>query len=178
MQFRPLALSGVYVIEFQPVVDDRGLFARVWCERELAAQGIDMTVRQCNLSVNRRRHTLRGMHYQAEPHPEAKVVSCLRGAIYDVVIDLRPDSATYGQHATVELNDDNRRALYIPPGLAHGFETLTDHTEVFYLMSAFYEPSAQRGVRWDDPAFAVRWPAPPAIISDRDRSFADFRGAA
>lgn len=174
MQFRATPLAGAFIIEIDAAVDDRGFFARTWCEREFAAQGIAMPVRQCNISVNRARHTLRGMHYQAAEHAEAKVVNCARGAVHDVIIDLRPGSPTFKRHYAIELNDDNRRMLYIPPGFAHGFETLVDRTEVHYLMSSFYEPSAARGVRWDDPAFGIRWPAPPQMISDRDRRFPDF----
>lgn len=174
MQFQPTPLAGAFVIEIDAAVDDRGFFARTWCEREFAAQGIAMPVRQCNISVNRARHTLRGMHYQAAEHAEAKVVNCARGAVHDVIIDLRPASPTFKRHYAIELNDDNRRMLYIPPGFAHGFETLVDRTEVHYLMSSFYEPRAARGVRWDDPAFGIRWPAPPQMMSDRDRRFPDF----
>lgn len=174
MRFQQTPLAGALVIELEPVVDARGLFARTWCAREFAAQGIDMAIRQCNVSVNRARHTLRGMHYQADPHAEAKIVSCVRGALFDVIIDLRPESPTFKRHFAVELNDDNRRSLYIPPGFAHGFETLTENAEVYYQMSAFYEPSAAKGVRWDDPAFGIRWPAPPQVISDRDRGYPDF----
>jgi len=174
MRFQQTPLAGAFVIELDPVVDARGLFARTWCAREFAAQGIDMVIRQCNVSVNRARHTLRGMHYQADSHAEARVVSCVRGALFDVIIDLRPESATFKRHFAIELNDDNRRSLYIPPGFAHGFETLTENAEVYYQMSAFYEPSAAKGVRWDDPAFGIRWPAPPQVISDRDRGYPDF----
>lgn len=176
MRFNATPLAGAFLIEIEAKVDERGFFARIWCEREFAKKGIEMQVRQCNLSVNRAKHTLRGMHYQAGEHAEAKVVSCARGSIYDVIIDLRPASSTFKRHYAVELNDDNRRMLYIPSGLAHGFETLTDHTEVYYQMSSFYEPSAARGVRWDDPAFGIRWPAPPRVISERDRNYAAFQG--
>lgn len=174
MRFDETPLAGAYVIELEPSVDERGYFARTWCAREFAAHGIAMDIRQCNVSVNRARHTLRGMHYQAEPHAEAKVVSCTRGALFDVIIDLRPDSPTFKRHFAIELNDDNRRGLYIPPGFAHGFETLVDNTEVYYQMSAFYEPAAATGVRWDDPAFGIRWPAPPQVMSERDRGYPDF----
>ena len=176
MQFRPTPLPGAFVIELEPAVDARGFFARTWCAREFAAHGIEMQVSQCNVSFNRAQHTLRGMHYQAGAHAEAKVVSCSRGAVYDVILDLRPASPTFKRYFALELNDDNRRMLYIPPGLAHGFETLLDHTELHYAMSTFYEPSAARGVRWNDPAFAIPWPAPPQLMSDRDRGYADFEG--
>ena len=174
MRFHETPLAGAYMIELEPSVDERGYFARTWGAREFAAHGIAMDIRQCTVSVNRARHTLRGMHYQAEPHAEAKVVSCTRGALFDVIIDLRADSPTFKRHFSIELNDDNRRGLYIPAGFAHGFETLVDNTEVYYQMSTFYEPSAAKGVRWDDPAFGIRWPAPPQVMSDRDRSYPDF----
>lgn len=174
MQFRATPLSGAFVIEIEPTIDERGFFARTWCAREFAAHGIGMEIRQCNVSVNRMRHTLRGMHYQADAYAEAKIVSCVRGALFDVILDLRPDSPTFKRHFAIELNDDNRRSLYIPPGFAHGFETLTDHTEAYYQMSAFYEPTAARGVRWDDPAFDIPWPAPPQVISRRDRDYPNF----
>ena len=177
MRFTETRLRGAFVIEPEPRLDERGFFARTWCEREFAQHGIGMVIRQCNLSANRRRGTLRGMHYQAPPHAEAKVVSCVRGAIHDVIIDLRPESATYRQHAAVELSAENRRLLYVPAGFAHGFQTLADDTEVYYQMSEFYAPAAARGVRWNDPAFAIEWPpAVPRVLSAQDRSYPDFQG--
>lgn len=177
MRFTETRLRGAFVIEPEPRLDERGFFARTWCEREFAQHGIGMVIRQCNLSANRRRGTLRGMHYHAPPHAEAKVVSCVRGAIHDVIIDLRPASATYRQYAAVELSADNRRLLYVPAGFAHGFQTLADDTEVYYQMSEFYAPAAARGVRWNDPAFAIEWPpAVPRVLSEQDRSYPDFQG--
>lgn len=175
MRFSETELRGAFIVEPEPCRDDRGFFARVWCEREWAEHGIGMVVRQCNLSSNHKRGTLRGMHFQVKPHEEAKVVSCLRGAIYDVIVDLRPESPTYKRYLALELSEANRRLLYVPPGFAHGFQTLVDDTDVYYQMSEFYVPAAVRGVRWDDPAFAIKWPAvPERILSERDRGFPDF----
>lgn len=174
MNFLPAGLPGVALVESQSFEDERGFFARTFCRREFAAHGLDSNVVQCSLSFNSKRGTLRGMHFQAAPHEEAKLVRCVRGAIYDVIVDLRPASPTFRQWRAYQLNERNRHALFIPVGLAHGFQTLEDDSEVFYQMSAFYEPEAGRGVRWNDPAFGIRWPIADAIISERDRGFADF----
>jgi dTDP-4-dehydrorhamnose 3,5-epimerase len=171
MKFAELPLAGAYAIDLEPIADDRGFFARTWCERELAQRGLVSRVVQCNLSHNERRGTLRGMHYQAAPAAETKVVSCVRGAIYDVVVDLRPDSPTRGRWHAEELSEENHRALYIPEGMAHGFQTLTDGAAVFYMMSEFFETASARGVRWDDPRLGIRWPTVPTCISERDRNF-------
>ncbi|BAU48080.1 dTDP-4-dehydrorhamnose 3,5-epimerase [Sulfurifustis variabilis] len=177
MRFIETSLPGAWVIEPEPHYDERGFFARTWCEREFREHGIAMAVRQCNLSGNRARGILRGLHYQASPHAEAKVVSCLRGAIHDVIVDLRPDSPSFKRHAAVELSPGNGRMLYVPPGMAHGYQTLTDDALVHYLMSEHYVAEAQRGVRWDDPAFGIEWPAVEArIISARDLAYPDFLG--
>jgi dTDP-4-dehydrorhamnose 3,5-epimerase len=175
--FTETALAGAYLIEPQRREDDRGFFARVWCEREFSAQGLDPRVAQSSISLNRRSGTLRGMHYQAAPHEEIKLVRCTRGAVYDVIIDLRLESPTFAQHIAVELTADNRCALYIPRGFAHGFQTLEDETEVLYQMSEFYAPGSARGVRWNDPAFGIRWPITDPIMLDRDRYYPDFRRA-
>ncbi len=175
MIFAPTALPGAVIVELEPHSDERGFFARSWCAREFAAAGLPADLVQCNVSWNARRHTLRGMHWQAAPHQEAKVVRCTRGAILDVVVDLRPGSSTYLKHVAVRLDEENRRALLVPSGAAHGFLTLADGSEVFYQMSAFHRPEAARGARWDDPAFAIPWPAPPSVISERDRSYPDYR---
>lgn len=175
MRFVETELPGAYVVELEPQFDERGYFARTWCEREFAQRGISMTVRQCNASVNRRRGTLRGLHYQASPHEEAKTVTCVRGAIHDVIVDLRRESSTFKRYVAVELTAENRRMLFVPPGFAHGFQTLADDTEVHYLISAFYAPESARGVRWDDPAFGIVWPpAEERIMSARDRAYPDF----
>ncbi len=175
MRFTPTALHGTYVLEPETKPDDRGYFARAWCEKECAANGIDFRIVQCNLSFNRRANTLRGMHYQAPPHAEAKVIRCTRGRVYDVLVDLRPDSPSFRKWVAYELTPENRLALYAPAGLAHGFQTLEDESELFYLMSAFHHPESARGVRWDDPAFGIKWPdCANRLLCDRDRSYPDF----
>lgn len=175
MNFRQTKLPGVYLLDVEPHEDQRGLFARTWCVREAAEHGITRPFVQTSISFNRRRGTLRGMHYQAEPHPEAKLVSAVRGAIYDVALDLRPDSPCYLGWIAVELSEDNRRALYIPEGCAHGFQTLADETEVLYQINEFYHPELSRAVRWDDPAFGIEWPDGPRILSERDGQVPDYR---
>ena len=162
------------IVEPERHVDERGLFARTYCKREFAAHGIDFVPTQVSASSNTRRGTLRGLHFQAEPLPEAKVVTCTRGSAFDVAVDLRPDSPTYGRWTGVELTSANRNAVFVPAGCAHGFQTLEDDTELLYLISEFYEPSLQRGVRWDDPALEIDWPLTPTVISERDRCFPDF----
>jgi dTDP-4-dehydrorhamnose 3,5-epimerase len=174
VKFTPTTLPGVYLIDIEPIADERGFFARSWCREEFAALGLDSNLEQCNISFNQRKGTLRGMHFQAAPHGEAKLVRCTRGAIFDVAIDLRPDSPTYLRHYGAELSGENRRALFIPEGIAHGFQTLTDDSEVFYQMSRAYVPGAGRGVRWDDPAFAIAWPDDERIISERDQIWPDY----
>lgn len=175
MHFVPTKLAGVFVVEPERFADDRGHFARTWCVREFAERGLETKLVQCSTSYNRRRGTLRGMHYQAAPHEEVKLVRCTRGAAYDVVIDLRPGSPTHRQWVAVELSAENGVAVYIPGGCAHGYQTLTDDTELVYLMSEFYHPESARGVRWDDPAVGIEWPeCPERIIAPRDRSFPDL----
>ncbi len=176
MKYTETAVPGAYVIDLEPVGDERGFFARTWCRDDFAARGLNPQLLQCNLSFNVRGGTLRGLHYQAAPHEEAKLVRCTLGAIYDVIVDLRPDSPSFKRHVAVVLSAANRRMLYVPEGCAHGFQTLEDHSEVFYQMSAAYAPEAARGVRWDDPAFAIDWPPAERIISARDRHYPDFRG--
>lgn len=174
MKFVPTPLPGAMVLDLERREDERGFFARSFCQHEFAAHGLDTAVAQCNVSFNRRRGTLRGMHWQVEPHGEAKLVRVTRGALWDVIVDLRPGSAAYCRWFGVELTAENHRALYIPAGFAHGFQTLTDDVEVFYQMSAFYVPEAQRGVRWDDPAFGIEWPIRPPFLSERDAAYPDF----
>lgn len=169
-----LAGGGVFIVEPERLEDERGFFARAWCEREFRAFGLVPRIVQCNISFNRCRGTLRGMHYQVAPHEEAKLVRCTRGRIYDVVIDLRPDSQSFCGWVGVELTADNHRMLYVPPGCAHGFLTRSDETEVFYQHSEFHNPASARGVRWDDPAFGVVWPEPVTTITPRDASYPDF----
>jgi dTDP-4-dehydrorhamnose 3,5-epimerase len=176
MRFEEAPLPGVWVIDVDPLTDERGWFARTFDATEFATRGLNPTVAQCNASFNVRRNTLRGLHYQAEPHAETKLVRCIRGAIFDVAVDLRPESPTYRRWHSVELSSTNRRMLYIPRGLAHGFQTLTDDCELLYLMGRDYVPGAGRGVRWDDPAFAIDWPAVAGerTISEQDRAYPDF----
>ena len=174
MVFTETGLARAFFVDVEPIADERGFFARTWCRRELEARGLNAAFVQGNVSHNRAKGTLRGMHYQEHPHEEPKLVRCTRGAVYDVIIDLRPDSETFLRHAATVLSGDNRRAVYIPEGFAHGFLTLTGDSEVVYEMSQFYHPAAGRGVRWDDPAFAIHWPAPVAVISERDRAYPDF----
>lgn len=173
MLFLATKLHGAYLIELEKLVDERGFFARSWCQREFAAHGLDTQLVQCNISLTHQGGTLRGMHYQLPPWCETKLVRCLRGAIYDVIIDLRPDSTTFLQWTGAELTADNRTMFYVPKGFAHGFITLTDNTELFYQMSTFYAPSHARGVRWNDPLFAINWPLPVTHISRKDQEAAD-----
>lgn len=163
------------MIELDAHEDQRGFFARTFCQREFEARGLNPQVAQCNISFNRLKGSLRGMHFQTSPYSEAKLVRCTAGSIYDVIIDLRPSSSTFKKHFGVELSARNRKMLYIPEDFAHGFQTLEDDTEVFYQMSQFYSPEHSRGVRWDDPAFGISWPPGERIIIERDRTYPDFR---
>lgn len=172
LKFKPTTLSGVYIIEPELIEDKRGFFARTFCRKEFEVHGLNPKLVQCNISFNKEKGTLRGMHYQAKPYEEVKLVRCTKGAIYDVIIDLSPKSPTFKKWVVAELNEENRFMIYIPEGLAHGFQTLQDNTEVFYQMSEFYHSECARGVRWDDPAFGIEWPISDIIISERDRSYA------
>lgn len=175
MIFTPTLLPGVFLIDLERHEDERGFFARAWCQREAAAHGIHHHWQQCNVSFNRRRGTLRGLHYQRAPASEGKLVRVTRGAIWDVVVDLRPDSPVFKQHIAVTLTAENHRALYIPPAdLAHGFLTLAAETEVFYQMSEFFSAEHAAGVRWNDPVFGIAWPEPVEMISERDAHYPDF----
>lgn len=176
MKFHQTEIPGAFVVDLEAREDNRGFFARTWCRSEFERHGLNADVVQANMSYNARRGTLRGMHFQVAPHAEAKLVRCTRGAIFDVIVDLRPDSSTYRRWVGVELSADNRRALYIPEGCAHGFMTLEDHTDVMYQVTASYAPGAEGGVRYDDPAFGIEWPLPVAVISDKDTAWEDFRG--
>jgi dTDP-4-dehydrorhamnose 3,5-epimerase len=175
MIFVETRLAGVFEIHIEPKSDERGFFARTWCQQEFQAKGLDAHLTQCNLSQNVRKGTLRGMHFQSNPHAETKLVRCSKGAIYDVALDLRPESKTYRQWVGVNLTADKRNALYIPKGCAHGFLSLEDDTEVFYQMSDLYHPDSARGVRWNDPAFGILWPAKIEMISARDANYPDFQ---
>src|SRR2546430_8935215 len=177
MRFVPTPLAGAVVIELDKREDERGFFARVFCEREFTDAGLDTHFVQINNSLSKDKGTLRGMHYQLGEAAEVKLVRCLRGALWDAILDLRPGSATFGQSFGAELSAENRRMIYVPRGCAHGFLTLEENTETLYLVSAFYDPGRERGVRWNDPRFAIRWPAPPLVISDKDAHQRDFDSA-
>ena len=175
MKFTETPLAGAWVIELELMRDERGFFVRTFDAEVFRQRGLDSTVVQCNTSFNERAGTLRGLHYQAEPDAECKLVRCTRGVIYDVIVDLRADSETYCRWFAVELSPDNAHVLYVPKGLAHGFQTLADASEVAYQMSHVYVPAQARGVRWDDPAFEIEWPEAERTISDRDRAYPDFK---
>ena len=174
MIFRDTALKGAYLIEPEPIHDERGFFARTFCRREFESHGLNPNLVQCSLSYNANKGTLRGMHYQAPPHEEAKVIRCTSGAVYDVIVDLRRTSPTFRKWMGVELTAANRKMLYVPEGMAHGFITLTNDTEMFYQMSEFFDPACARGVRWNDPVFGIRWPETPHTVSGRDQGYPDF----
>ena len=170
MIFTETKLKGAYIIDIKKLEDDRGFFGRAYCQKEFEEYGLNTNLVQANVSFNKKKATLRGMHMQLAPHAETKLVRCTRGAIYDVIVDLRPDSETYKQWIGVELTADNYRMLYVPEGFAHGYITLEDNTDVTYQVTAFYEASAERGHRWDDPAFNIQWPLAPQLISEKDRN--------
>jgi dTDP-4-dehydrorhamnose 3,5-epimerase len=174
MKFIETELKGAFLIDPERLGDDRGFFARAFCRKEFEPYGLNSDWVQCNISYNSRKGTLRGLHYQAAPFAEAKLVRCTMGAIYDVIIDLRPDSDTFRQWISAELSAENRKMIYVPQGFAHGFQTQVDHTEVFYQMSAFYAPEYARAVRWNDPQFNIHWPEADRIISEKDQKIEDF----
>jgi dTDP-4-dehydrorhamnose 3,5-epimerase len=169
MKFFPTTLGGLWRIELEPRADERGFLARTFCEREFAARGLNTRWPQCNLTLTRQRGMIRGLHYQAEPKPEIKLIRCSSGTILDVIADIRPGSPTYGRWEGFELSGENRTGLYVPAGFAHGFQCLTDDCHVFYQMSEFYDPTLARGIRWNDPALDIRWPIPNPVLSERDR---------
>jgi len=172
--FQETALAGAYLIDLEKRGDERGFFARVFCEKEFSAHGLVTHFVQVNNSLSADRGTLRGMHYQLAPHAETKLVRCIRGALWDVILDLRPGSPSFGKSVGVELSAENRRMIYVPKGFAHGFVTLQTDTEAFYFADEFYAPDCERGVRWNDPRFGIEWPTEPAVISDKDRSQRGF----
>jgi len=175
MIFIETKLPGAYIIEIEPIRDERGFFARAWCQREFRGKGLITTMAQSNLSLSGKKGTLRGMHYQVAPYEEVKLLKCIRGGIYDVIIDLRPDSPTFEQWMGVELSAENRKMLYVPQGFAHGFQTLRDDTEVFYQVSEFYHPAAERGIRWNDPAFGIQWAETEVtVMSEKDQNWPDY----
>ena len=177
MLFTKTQLEGAWLVEPEPIRDSRGWFARTFCEREFEAHGLETRFVQHSTSQNVQRGTLRGMHFQTAPHAEVKLVRCLKGAIYDVIIDLNPGSPTYRQWQGFELSASNMRQIYIPKGFAHGFQTLDDECEIGYLISEFYAPEASSGLRWDDPAFGINWPLPVSVMSDKDKSWPYFKPA-
>jgi dTDP-4-dehydrorhamnose 3,5-epimerase len=174
MRFIKTRLKGAFIIESDLIEDERGFFARVFCRQEFEEHGLNPDLVQCNISFNKTKGTLRGMHYQIAPHAEVKLIRCTAGAIYDVIIDLRPESPTFKQWFSAELSQKNHQLLYIPEGFAHGYQTLEPETEVFYQVSAFYHQPSERGVRWNDPAFGIEWPLPTAVVSKKDQSYPDW----
>lgn len=176
MIFEPAGIDGAWILRLSPHEDERGFFARLWCAAEFERRGLSASLSQCSLSYTRRAGTIRGMHYQAAPREEVKVFRCVRGAIYDVLLDLRPDSPTYKRWTARELTAENRLAFYIPKGVAHGFQALTDDVEVLYLIDEPYDAALARGVRWNDPAFGIEWPLAPGPMSEKDRTYPDFEG--
>lgn len=177
MTFEETELKGAFVVGLKKIEDDRGFFARAWCQKEFADAGLDPNLVQINLAVSKKAGTLRGMHFQEAPHAEAKLVRCTRGRIFDVMVDLRPESPTHRKWFGLELSAENHRMLYVPEGFAHGYETLTDDAEMLYQTSKFFASTSARGVRYDDPAFAIAWPLPVAVISDADRKWPDYTRA-
>jgi dTDP-4-dehydrorhamnose 3,5-epimerase len=171
MIFQEQFIKGLYLIEPEKQIDERGFFARIFCEKDFASKGLDSNFIQSSIAFNFKKGTLRGMHFQMAPHEETKIVRCTRGAIFDVVVDLRPNSPTLYKWFSIKLCPENRYMLYIPKGLAHGFQTLEDHTEVFYQMAHPYNPDSARGIRWDDPAIGITWPLPVSVISNKDQTF-------
>lgn len=174
MRFEELELGGAYLVGLEPHRDERGFFARTWCRREFGEHGLETRLAQCSLSYNRERGVLRGMHFQVPPRAEVKMVRCVRGAIHDVIVDLRSASPTFGEHAAVTLSAEDRRALYVPEGFAHGFQALADDTEVWYQISEFHSPEHARGYRFDDPAFGIRWPVEPPMVKEKDLAWPPF----
>lgn len=174
MRFIPTSLMGAYIIEPEKLEDDRGFFARVWCQKEFAERNLDPNIVQSSISFNKKRGTVRGMHLQLPPFAETKLVRCTQGAIYDVIVDLRPHSATYLNWTAEELTAENRKSLYVPKGFAQGFQTLEDNTEIFYQISEFYSAESARGFRWNDPIFKINWREEITVISDRDRTYPDY----
>lgn len=176
MIFTETKLAAAFIIDIDKLEDPRGFFGRAWSREEFGARGLSTTFVQANIALSHRKGTLRGLHYQAAPHEEAKLIRCSRGAVFDVAVDLRPSSVTYKQWISAELTADNYRMLYIPEGCAHGYQTLTDDAEVFYLVSASYSPQAERGIRYDDPGIGINWPLEPGVVSDKDRGWPPYPG--
>ncbi len=175
MIFKRTSIIGAYTIELEEHGDERGFFARTWCKKEFMTQGLTSNIVQANIAFTKKKGTIRGMHYQIAPNEEAKLMRCIKGAIYDVIIDLRPESSTYKQWLGVELSSENRKMFYVPEGFAHGYQSLTDNVETLYMVSEFYSPDSERAIRWNDPAFSIKWPINEDLtISDKDRNWPDF----
>ena len=177
MRFIQTNLKGAYILEPEKLEDERGFFARTWCQQEFTDLGLDTELVQCSISFNKKKGTLRGMHWQLPPYAETKLVRCTKGAIYDVIVDLRKDSPTFLQWIAAELTAENRKALYVPKGFAHGFQTLEDNTEVLYQISEFYAPDYARGFRWNDPTFQINWPLEVSTISIKDKEYEDYNSS-
>lgn len=177
MIFTETPLKGAYLIDIEKRGDERGFFARVFCKNELGALSLDTNIVQINNSTSAKKGTLRGMHYQLAPYAETKIVRCIKGALYDVILDLREDSPTFGKWFGAELTAENRRMMYVPKGFAHGFLTLTNDVEAFYMVTEFYNPQAERGIRWNDPKFQIEWPFEPIVLSEKDKTWQDFHPA-
>ena len=175
MTFKETKLQGAFIIEPEMLIDERGAFARTFCRKDFESHGLNGSISQCSISLNTGKYTLRGMHYQKKPCAEAKLVRCSRGVIYDVIVDLRYDSPTFKQWTSVEISAENRKMVYVPVDFAHGFQTLTDDTEVIYQMSEFYSPSHADGFRWNDPSFKIKWPSDNFVISSKDKSYPDYK---
>ena len=175
MIFKETKLEGAFIIEPEMLIDERGAFARTFCRKDFESHGLNGSISQCSISLNTRKYTLRGMHYQKNPYAEAKLVRCSRGVIYDVIVDLREDSSTFKQWTSVEISAENRKMVYVPVDFAHGFQTLADDTEVIYQMSEFYSPSHADGFRWNDPSFKIKWPSDNFVISSKDQTYPDFK---
>ena len=175
MTFKETKLQGAFIIEPEMLIDERGAFARTFCRKDFESHSLNGSISQCSISLNTRKYTLRGMHYQKKPCAEAKLVRCSRGVIYDVIVDLRYDSPTFKQWTSVEISAENRKMVYVPVDFAHGFQTLTDGTEVIYQMSEFYSPSHAGGFRWNDPSFKIKWPSDNFVISSKDQTYPDFK---
>ena len=175
MTFKETKLQGSFIIESEMLIDERGAFSRTFCRRDFENHGLNGNISLCSISLNKKKNTLRGMHYQKYPHAEAKLVRCSRGLIYDVIVDLRCDSSTFKQWISTEMSAENRKMVYVPEGFAHGFQTLTDNAEVVYQMSQFYSPSHANGFRWNDPSFRIEWPSENLVISLKDQNYTDFK---
>jgi dTDP-4-dehydrorhamnose 3,5-epimerase len=177
MIFTETKLKGAFIIDVKRLEDERGFFGRAWCKREFEQHGLNSNAVQANVSYNKVKGTLRGMHFQVAPYAEAKIIRCTSGALYDVIIDIRPESPTYKQWIGVELTEESMRMLYVPEGFAHGFVTLKDHTSAHYLVTQYYTPGSESGIRYDDPEFDIAWPIKPTVVSEKDRAIPDFAGA-